>query len=273
MTAAHSHTLELPGATLSYDVRDGTGPTVVALHGLGASRANDVASEIFDWSAAIGHGRRLVRYDARGHGRSAVEHPTPEDFTWPRLAEDLLALLDEVSPDAPVDAIGVSMGVGTILHAVVRAPERFRRLALVLPPTAWDSRAAQRDLYLQMAEIVEAQGAAALAAAVADALPLPLLAEGGWTLPPFALVEDAAATVLRGSALTDLPDADALAAIRQPVVLRPWIDDPGHPVSTAERLAELIPHASIDTMASAARVRDLTAEVAAFLGAGEVKAG
>lgn len=265
MNAVHSHILHVQGATLHYDVRDGTGPTVIALHGLGSSRANDVASKIFDWSPAISSERRLVRYDARGHGQSAVAHATPEDFTWPRLAEDLLDLLEVVSPNEPVDALGVSMGVGTLLHAVVRAPERFRRLALALPPTAWDTRAAQREVYLQMATMIEAHGAAALKDAVAAAPPLPLLAEGGWVLPPFDIVEDVMAIVLRGSAMTDLPDPEALTTIRQPVLLRPWVNDPAHPLSTAERLAELIPNASIDAMTTAAQVQALTGQVAQFL--------
>ncbi|GAA4387907.1 alpha/beta fold hydrolase [Tsukamurella soli] len=219
MTQLWSDTLEVRRATLSFDVREGHGPTVVALHGLGSSRANDVASGIFDWSPAIGHGRRLVRYDARGHGDSAVKHPAPDDFTWPRLAEDLLDLLDVVSPEERVDAVGVSMGVGTLLHAAVRAPERFRCLALVLPPTAWATRVAQREMYLQMAGLVETRGAAALA---------------------------------------------ALMTIHQPVLLRPWINDPAHPISTAERLADLLPSAGIDTVATAAQVRALTGEVATF---------
>ncbi len=264
MNEPSSGTLEVRGATLSFDVRAGHGPTVVALHGLGSSRANDVASRIFDWSAAVRPGRRLVRYDARGHGHSAVRHAAPDDFTWPRLADDLLDLLDVVSPDEAVDAVGVSMGVGTLLHAAVRFPERFRRLALVIPPTAWATRAAQREMYLQMAELVEAQGAAALAAAMAAAPPPPLLAEGGWALPAFDIAEGAMAAILRGGAATDLPDPEALATIRQPVLLRPWIDDPAHPVSTAERLADLIPRAHIDTMTTAAHVRALPDQVVEF---------
>ena len=42
------------------------------------------------------------------------------------------------------------MGVGTLLHAVTRQPERFRRLAPVIPPTAWAARAAQAGDYRQM---------------------------------------------------------------------------------------------------------------------------
>jgi 3-oxoadipate enol-lactonase len=269
MSQLRSGTLDDTGGTISFDVREGSGPTVVALHGLGSSRANDVASRIFDWSPVAGRGRRLLRYDARGHGRSSVLHPTPDDFTWPRLAEDLLDLLAVTSPGEPVDAVGVSMGVGTLLHAAVRQPERFRRLALVIPPTAWATRTAQCGMYLQMAELLEAQGTAALAAAVAEAPTLPILAEGGWVLPGFDVADNAVAAILRGSAATDLPDPEALTTLRQPVLLRLWVNDPAHPLSTAERLADLLPRAALDTTATADDVRTLTSRVADFFAAEE----
>ena len=83
--------------------------TVVQLHGLGSSRASEAAAGFFDWSPVQDAGRRLVRYDARGHGRS-TGRPEPDDWAWPRPAEDLFALLDVVAPGETVDAIGVSMG-------------------------------------------------------------------------------------------------------------------------------------------------------------------
>jgi hypothetical protein len=119
-------------------------------------------------------------------------------------------------------------------------------------------------MYLQMAELVEAQGGAALAAAVAAVPPLPLLAEGGWALPTFDIAEGAMSAILRGSAATDLPDPEALMTIRQPVLLCPWINDPAHPLATGERLADLVPRASTDTMTTAAQVQALMGQVAKF---------
>jgi hypothetical protein len=49
------------------------------------------------------------------------------------------------------------------------------------------------------------------------------------------------------------------------VLLRPWVNDPAHPLSTAERLADLIPNASIDAMATPAQVQALTGQIAEFL--------
>lgn len=234
--------LTRPGATLAYDV-SGDGPVVVQAHGLTSSR--DAELELLDLRGLAAGGRRLVRYDAAGHGHSpGVDDPAR--YRWTTLADDLLALLDEVGAQEPVDAIGVSMGTGTILTAAVRHPERFRRLVLGLPPTAWDTRPGQAAIYTQMAEVIETQGWEALEELMAGsplALP-PVLAEREAALR-FELRPETAPSVLRGAALSDLPAPDEVAALRMPVLLLPWAGDPGHPVSTAERLHELLPDSQL----------------------------
>lgn len=52
---------------------------------------------------------------------------------WRLLAEDALAWLDQVSPGAPVRAIGHSLGGVTWFYAALAAPERFESLVLVEP--------------------------------------------------------------------------------------------------------------------------------------------
>jgi pimeloyl-ACP methyl ester carboxylesterase len=258
--------LERPGALLSYEVHDGSTPTIVGLHGLSSSRANEAKDGYFDWSALTASGRRIVRYDARGHGRS-TGRAEPADYTWSRLADDLLALLEVVSPDEPVDAFGVSMGTGTLLHAVTKRPERFRRLALVIPPTAWQTRAAQADTYRQMAALIEEHGTETLLRTMAAAPPLPILAAGGWTtLTPPDIDDSIAPSVMRGSAGTDLPGAEAIAGIRQPVLLCPWTDDPAHPLSSSEQLASLLPNATMRVTRTPDDLRTLGTHLAAFFG-------
>src|SRR5881398_1899551 len=121
------HVLDRPGARLAYDVSgpDNATRTVIVAHGLGYSRANEDASGFFDWSP-VASAERLIRYDARGHGRSGGRKEEA-DYAWPVLAEDFLALADAVSPDAAVDVVGTSMGVGTALWGAIRRPERLRR--------------------------------------------------------------------------------------------------------------------------------------------------
>jgi 3-oxoadipate enol-lactonase len=258
-------TLERDGATLSYEVAEGDRPTVVQLHGLSSSRASEAAAGFFDWSPVHDAGRRLVRYDARGHGRS-TGRAEAADWAWPNLADDLFALLDRVAPGETVDAIGVSMGVGTLLHAVTLQPARFRRLVLVIPPTAWATRATQAEGYRQMAALAEEQGYDALVRAMAVFGTLPLLEEGGWTTAPEPdIAPELLPTVFRGAAATDLPSPDAIAGILQPVLLRPWAGDPGHPVSTSELLHGLLPDSMLEVMSTPDDLRSLGARVAEFL--------
>ena len=158
------------------------------------------------------------------------------------------------------------MGCATTLHAAVRAPERFGRLVLVIPPTAWDSRPAQAELYEGSARYVEDAGKAAWLAVANEAPRAAIFAD----LPPFPfdadIPEELLPSVMRGAAASDLPDPDALAALEHPALVLAWAGDPGHPESTAERLAELLPHAELHV---AQRIRDVLgwpAQVARFLG-------
>jgi pimeloyl-ACP methyl ester carboxylesterase len=250
MTAEHTSVVR--GSRIAW-TETGSGPLAVYAHGLTQSRAAETSSAMFDWSPVAQAGRRLVRYDARGHGRSTGT-PDPPGYAWPNLALDLLALLDELSPGAPVGGIGSSMGTGTMLHAAVAAPQRFDRLVLTAPPTAWATRVAQADLYRAGADLVGQLGPQAFADLAAQA-PVPDVFAG---LPDFPPAPDVTAellpSVLRGASVSDLPPEEAIAALDLPVLVLAWAGDPGHPLSTAERLTALIPGAAL-------RVARTTAEL------------
>ncbi|HXR44652.1 MAG TPA: alpha/beta fold hydrolase [Pseudolysinimonas sp.] len=251
--------LSRPGADIHYDIA-GEGPLVVSLHGLSASRVGDTEMGL-STAALADRGRRVVRYDARGHGAS-TGRPQPADYRWSALADDLIALLDEVGDGTPVDATGASMGTGTLLHAVTAHPDRFRRLVLFIPPTAWESRAAQGAVYESGAQLVEKGGLDAWNDLVATMTPPPVIAERGVTILPKVSAE-LFSSVLRGAAMTDLPDREAIAGIRQPTLILAWVGDPVHPVATAEQLAELIPGSRLEIAEHAAdadRWLDLAAE-------------
>jgi 3-oxoadipate enol-lactonase len=242
----------------------GDGPVALYAHGLTQSRAAEDAAGLFDWSPVSAAGRRLVRYDARGHGRSSGT-ATPTDYQWSNLALDLLTLADELSPDAPVAGIGSSMGTGTLLHAAVRSPARFDRLVLTAPPTAWATRAGQGDLYRGGADLVEQRGLAAMTALTAAApIPAPFSDLGNFPPPP-DVAEALLPSVLRGAAGSDLPDPDAIAALELPVLILAWADDPGHPLSTAERLADLITGSRLEVAETSAQLRQWGSVTAQFL--------
>ena len=260
-----------PGFPIAYDVT-GDGPIVIAAHGLFSSRAGEDVLGLFDHSAAA-VGRRLVRYDAPGHGRSGGRD-TAEDYRWSRLAESLLALLDELGADEPVDAIGASMGTATVLWAATMAPHRFRRLVLTIPPTAWQTRTAQADQYRAMDRLVAEHGRAALVRAFAAGPDTPIMAAAVESADhdedrPAVELPDVTAPLLRyvlaGAAASDLPDPDRLSVLKHPVLVLPWTDDPGHPMATAERLGELLPNAVVEPATDLAGVRGWGRRTARFL--------
>jgi len=224
------------GATLDYDITGEDGPLVVQLHGLTSSRARDAQLGLDLGRALRGH--RVLRYDARAHGRSTGTD-READYGWDALADDLLALLDRVAPGESVHGVGPSMGTGTLLHAAVADRRRFTSLTLVTPPTAWKRRRAQGDLYRANADLVERGGIAAFVA-LGDTAPVPpALADAPETRP--AVPPELLPTVLRGAAATDLPKPKKIHRIEAPTLILAWTGDRTHPLKTARTLRELIP--------------------------------
>lgn len=231
---------------LSVDVR-GSGPALVWGHGLTSSRRReDELGGLFGWAGLADEGRAtVVRYDARGHGESGAT-PDADDYRWPSLALDQWALVDALGLEHPVLG-GASMGAATALHAAMVRGEDVAGLVLVIPPTAWATRRAQAELYEAGAALVEASGAAAFVDEAAAAAPVPTpfrdLPEAPRPVPDVA--EDVLPTVLRGAAASDLPELDALRSLDVPAVVLAWAGDAGHPVATAEALAEALPRATL----------------------------
>ncbi len=73
------------------------------------------------------------------------------------------------------------------------------------------------------------------------------------------------AAVFRGAAHADLPGPDAVATIAAPTLILAWSGDPGHPVSTAERLADLLPNAELSVASTLGELFAWTDRVADFL--------
>ena len=206
----------------------------------------------------------LIAYDARGHGESGASR-NPSDYTWPCLADDLLALADHFSADQPVSAIGTSMGTGTILHAVVKAPDRFERLVLTAPPTAGEARANQAELYERMAAMLETSSPEVLAA-VFSQIPVPsIFADVSGYLSVPDVRPAVLPIVLRGAGRSNLPDHEQLAHITQPTLILSWATDPTHPVAVAEELARIIPGARLHVSTTSADVRTWGERASAFL--------
>ncbi|MGB7449547.1 MAG: alpha/beta hydrolase [Ornithinimicrobium sp.] len=258
--------LLLPNATLDYEVSvspvDPVASFVVQLHGLTSSRSRDARLGL-DLAERV-NTHPVLRYDARGHGRSTGDDDE-RSYRWSRLADDLIALLDVAAPGR-VHGVGQSMGAGTLLHAAVCAPERFASLVLGIPPTAWDTRAAQRESYLDSARVVERDGIETLVSQSHQS-PSPPAVDSNRPLTRPEVQERLLPTVFRGAAGSDLPDAARIATLGMPTLLLAWTDDPAHPLSTAQRLHELMPASTLVTARTPADTAQWSARVAEHLGA------
>ncbi len=233
-------TFDVPGAELAVTLSDEGGHPIVQLHGLTSSRARDRVLNL-DLGRGLS-GTRLLRYDARGHGRS-TGRKVPEDYEWQNLAGDLLRLLDRWFPGERVHGVGPSMGTATLLHAASLEPDRFSGLTLMVPPTAWKTRRDQAANYRAAASLIESDGVDAFLATTRGTTPPPATIGAPETVPDVA--DALLPSLLRGAALSDLPAPEAVARIDVPTTILAWVDDPGHPVSTAESLATLLPHATL----------------------------
>jgi pimeloyl-ACP methyl ester carboxylesterase len=242
-------TFPVAGAELEVEISDEGGHPVVQLHGLTSSRYRD---RVLDLDLGRGlSGTRLLRYDARGHGHSSGR-AVPDDYTWPNLADDLLRLLDHWFPGEQVHGVGPSMGCGTLLHAAVRDPDRFSGFTLLLPPTAWETRVAKAEEYHHAAAFIEEHGLEAFSRIARAASQPPATVGTPETRPEVA--ERILPAVFRGAALSDLPALDDIARIDVPTTVLAWTDDSAHPVSTSERLVDLLPRATLSVASTPAEV-------------------
>jgi pimeloyl-ACP methyl ester carboxylesterase len=107
-----TRSIDVPGGSL-HVVDDGAGPPILLLHaGVADLRAwNDVVPPL----AAAGY--RVIRYDARGYGRS-----TTEDIPFSPRA-DLLAVLDASGVDRAA-LVGNSRGGALAFDTAIESPER-----------------------------------------------------------------------------------------------------------------------------------------------------
>lgn len=131
MTEPNTQTLELTGATLTYDIReaesDSSEPVLLMIGApMDASGFTALAGRFPE--------RTVVTYDPRGVGRSpradGVTAATPDEH-----AEDLHRLILELDA-APVDIFASSGGAVNAFALVARHPEQVRTLVAHEPPLA-----------------------------------------------------------------------------------------------------------------------------------------
>ncbi len=129
-TEPTTHTLDVPGAVLTYDIRrnDASTAPVLLLIGspMGASGFPTLAGHFTD--------RTVVTYDPRGVERSTKDDDTTES-TPDEHADDLHRLISKLDA-GPVDIFASSGGAVNGLALVASHPEQVRTLVAHEPPNA-----------------------------------------------------------------------------------------------------------------------------------------
>jgi len=130
MTQPTTHTLDVPGAVLYYDVRSndsGTDPVLLLIGSpMGATGFGTLAGHFAD--------RTVVTYDPRGAERS-VRTDGAAESTPDEHADDLHRLISALDA-GPVDVFASSGGAVNALALVARHPEQVRILVAHEPPAA-----------------------------------------------------------------------------------------------------------------------------------------
>ncbi len=223
---------------------DGDGPPLLMINSLGADLS------MWDPQLPALTDRRVIRYDARGHGRS----PAPGGrYSLADLGADALALLDRLGVDR-AEVCGLSLGGMTAMWLAAHAPERVGRIALFCttayfpPKSMWADRAA----------LVQAEGVGVVAEAAVSRWVTP-----GWAAShptSVARLRDmVAATPAAGyagacAAIGDMDLRPDLARITAPALVVSGADDPATPPEQGRRIAAGIPGSRFEVLADAAHL-------------------
>jgi pimeloyl-ACP methyl ester carboxylesterase len=141
LSSPMSHSLDVPGARLHYEVR-GSGPLLMLIgHPMDSSGFAAIAPLLAD-------DHTVVTYDPRGFGRSTIDD-RDQDAEPDMLADDVRRVLEAVG-GGPADVVGSSGGAVTGLALVARHPGHVRTLVAHEPPVALllpDAEKARADVH------------------------------------------------------------------------------------------------------------------------------
>lgn len=211
------------------------GPVTLFAHGLGGSRA-----ETRPLAARVAGTRVLLSF--RGHGASDALR---DGWDYDVLADDLRAVADHVGATR---CVGLSLGAGALLRLLRDDPDRFDRLAFVLPAALDGTRADGATVRLQsLGAAIDRGDADTVAALLLAEVPEQLRSRRG---VPLLLRRRADQLVQRPAPLPrtadrPLPHRDVLRRVTAASLVVGQAEDPLHPLDLARDLADALPHSSL----------------------------
>ncbi len=226
--------------------RDGSGPLLVWLHGFTQTKSTG-----HQFRSILAGAYEVLTIDLPGHGENAGVSASLEETA------DLLA---DALPNEPFVLAGYSLGGRVALHVALRHPERISQLAL-LSATAGIVEDPERAARLARDEVlatrIESIGTEAF---LDEWLAQPLFA----TLPPdpterltrSADAKGLADSLRRAGTGTQAWLGPRLAELTMPTTVVAGAKDAKF-VTEAERLGELLPHASISVVLDAGHAAHL----------------
>ena len=247
-------TIRANGIDIRYDIQ-GEGPWLVLAHSL--------ATDLSLWDdnlAALTPHFRVLRFDTRGHGGSSAPEG-PYDFAM--LTADVLGLLDALGVRR-AHFCGISMGGMIAQHVALAVPERIDRLALVSTTSGYPF--SSRAMWAERIDGVRRNGIEPVVqptlerwftAPYREAHPEVMARIGNLirATPPPGYIGS-------GQAIATLDLTERLPALRCPTLVIAGADDVGTPPVMGRRIAERIPGARLETIASSSHLCNVEQAVA-----------
>ena len=218
--------------------------------------SNSLGADLTMWDPQVPAltGRfRVVRYDTRGHGRSAVPDG---DSTIDDLTDDVVALLDRLGVDS-AHVAGLSIGGMTALRLAAREPRRVRTLTVLCSSAHPGNDQSWRD----RAAAVRAAGTGSIADAVISR----------WLTPAYAAAHPDTVAGLRAvfeanpdegyasccAVLAGLDLRDDLDRITAPTLVVSGAEDPALPPEHQQLIADRVPGARLLTVSPGAHLANI----------------
>ena len=238
--------IERDGVTIAGETA-GSGPDVVLLHGLTATRRYVVHGS----HALARGGRWTVAYDARGHGESSQAGSSGE-YEYRDMVDDLEAVLDHLGAERAALG-GASMGAHSTMAFALAFPDRVPALVQITP--AYDGRPREDSEALaawdRLADGLSAGRVKGFLEAwdpqVADRWRETVMTVSRQRLERHRhldAVADALRVVPRSIAFEGLEELEAVEAPTLVVASRDEAD-PAHPYAVAEAYAERLPRGKL----------------------------